>query len=97
MAITTYNSYTITDRTYILSGRVTMETLVRSDVLYADAMAKRVLHSAQETRDHLRDVMDEALTGTHTVVMRHGQPTVVVVPMDWYRRVSELDGDPTDL
>lgn len=74
-----------------------MGTLVRTSVLYAADMAKRVLQSAQQTRDHFRDVMDAAIGGTHTVVLRHGQPTVVVVPLDWYRRVSALDGDPTDL
>lgn len=74
-----------------------MKTLARTYGLYAAGMAKRILKSAQDTRDHLRTVMDEAITGTHTVVLRHGQPTVVVVPMDWYRRVSALDNDPTDL
>lgn len=35
--------------------------------------------------------------GMHTAIARHGTVMGVIVPIDWYRRARQLDGDPTDL
>ncbi|GAA0495250.1 hypothetical protein Ade02nite_18980 [Paractinoplanes deccanensis] len=65
-------------------------------------MAKRVMLGIQELRLHLKDVITR-VTGTaekpaeHVVFTRHGKPTAVLVPMDWYRQAAEKMGEPTDL
>lgn len=66
--------------------------------LYAPDVAKRELVGIQEARDNFRERIDRAEEhGVHTVVARRGKPLVAVVPIEWYRRMCELSGEPTDL
>lgn len=68
-----------------------------SSELYADAVAKRTRRSIQEARDNFREVVDLAVNDDeHTIVSRRGKSVVAVVPIEWYRRMAELDGDPTE-
>ncbi len=65
--------------------------------LYAPDVAKRKLVGIQEARDKFRERVDAATTeGEHSIVARRGKALVAVVPMEWYRRMCELDGDPTE-
>nr|WP_221374357.1 type II toxin-antitoxin system Phd/YefM family antitoxin [Actinoplanes polyasparticus] len=66
--------------------------------LYAADVAKRRLVGIQEARDHFRALVDNAVKDDeHTVVARRGKAVVAVVPIEWYRRMAELDGEPTEL
>lgn len=71
-------------------------------------MAKRELLGIQALRLQIKSVVakvaggtladgTEESGGTHVVFTRHGKPTAVLVPMDWYRRAAEKMGEPTDL
>lgn len=65
--------------------------------LYAADVAKRKLIGIQEARDHFRERVDAAAKeDEHSIVARRGKAVVAVVPIEWYRRMSELDGDPTE-
>ncbi len=68
-----------------------------SSDLYDPDMAKRKLIGIQEARDKFRERVDAATTeDEHSIVARRGKALVAVVPMAWYRRMCELDGDPTE-
>jgi antitoxin (DNA-binding transcriptional repressor) of toxin-antitoxin stability system len=74
---------------------LTLEVPASPDGLYADHVAQREELGIQETRDKFRDRVDAAIeSGTHTVVKRHGRLVAVLVPIGWYREVSEAVGDP---
>lgn len=61
-------------------------------------MAKQKLMGAEATRVHWSARLEAAtVEGEHTIVTKHGQPEVAVVPMKWYREMRALSGDPTDL
>lgn len=66
--------------------------------LYAPGMVKRVLKGIQEIRLGLAArVVAAEQEGEHTVLLKHGKPCAVIVPMDWYRTRSAEAGEPTDL
>lgn len=68
-----------------------------SSELYASDVAKRKLVGIQEARDKFRERVDAAdKEGEHSIVARRGKAVVAVVPMEWYRRMCQLDGDPTE-
>jgi prevent-host-death family protein len=68
-----------------------------SSELYASDVAKRKLVGIQEARDKFRERVDAAVDDDeHTIVARRGKAVVAVVPIEWYRRMAELDGDPTE-
>jgi prevent-host-death family protein len=73
-----------------------LQTLEPPGVLYADLMAKRELHPAQEVREKFAARVDDALRGIHTGITRHSRPVAVLVDMEWYRRAAEALGEPTD-
>ena len=75
---------------------MTLGTLSPASELYADLMAKRELHPAQEVRERFAARVDDALRGIHTGITRHGRPVAALVDMDWYRRAAEALGEPTD-
>jgi prevent-host-death family protein len=65
--------------------------------LYASEVAKRKLVGIQEARDKFRERVDAAdKEDEHTIVARRGKAVVAVVPIEWYRRMAQLDGDPTE-
>lgn len=65
---------------------------------YDPDVAKVQRMSVEKARPKLGQVINAAQTDdVHTVIARHSTDIAVVVPMDWYRRMRELDGDPTDL
>lgn len=69
-----------------------------SGTRYDPAMAKIERMSVEDARRALGKRLDMARDDdTHTVVAKHGRDAGVIVPMDWYRRMRQLDGDPTDL
>ncbi|MFG1659026.1 GIY-YIG nuclease family protein [Micromonospora chersina] len=54
--------------------------------------------SAEEVRKVLGQRLSKARDeGMHTAVARHGVVKAVIVPIDWYQRVRQLDGDRADL
>lgn len=60
-------------------------------------VVRRVMVSVEGARAKLGALLeagkDEQI---HHVIAKHGAAAGVLVPIDWYRRVSELDGDPTE-
>lgn len=65
--------------------------------LYAADVAKRRMVGIQEARDKFRECVDLAeRDSVQTVVARRGKAVVAVVPMEWFRRASELMGEPTE-
>lgn len=45
---------------------------------------------ATEVRRHFRSVLDRAVfRGEATIVVRHGEPVAVVVPVSWCEHVSQ--------
>lgn len=82
-----------------------MSTAVRSSPsawLYAADMAKRKLLTAAETRRRFSERVARLIsTGEnppveHTVIALRGKPVGVLVDIEWYRRMAEADGDPTE-
>lgn len=66
--------------------------------LYDPAMAKVEQVSVEEARKSLGRRVERAGTESlHTALTKHGKTGAVIVPLDWYRRMREKDGDPTDL
>jgi prevent-host-death family protein len=66
--------------------------------LYDPDVAKTQQRGIEEARKELGPILTAAeKEKVHTVVSRHGASKGVIVPMEWYRRMRELDGDPTDL
>jgi PHD/YefM family antitoxin component YafN of YafNO toxin-antitoxin module len=66
--------------------------------LYDPAMAKVESMSVEEARKVLGQRVDKARDEeVHTALTKHGRLSGVLVPPDWYRRMREMDGDPTDL
>lgn len=64
---------------------------------YAAGMVKLVLLGIQEIRDKFTTQLTKTEAGEHVVVTRHGKPIAAFVPMDWYREMRKLSGDPTEL
>ena len=65
---------------------------------YDPDVAKVQRTSVERARAKLGQIIDTARDeSVHTVIARHTTDVAVVVPLDWYRRMRELDGDPTDL
>ena len=65
---------------------------------YDPPMAKVEQVSIEDARKTLGQRYDKARDeDLHTALTKHGRPGAVLVPIDWYRRMRELDGDPTDL
>lgn len=67
--------------------------------LYAPGMVvKLALSGIQVVRDKFAERVQAAVDeGEHTVVQKRGTPVAVLVPMDWYREMRKLSGDPTEL
>lgn len=66
--------------------------------LYDSGMAKTQQKGIEEARKELGPLVAAAeKENLHTILMRHGANKGVIVPMEWYRRMRKLDGDPTDL
>lgn len=70
--------------------------------LYPAGMAKRKLMNVQDARQQFAERLDRLQTDAehpdieHTVVARRGRPVGVLVDIDWYRRMADADGDPTE-
>lgn len=73
--------------------------------LYPAVMTKREQMTVQDARRHFSERLDKidseklAETGgapEHTVVARRGRTVGVIVDIEWYRRMAEADGDPTE-
>jgi hypothetical protein len=67
--------------------------------LYAPGMVvKLALMGIQGIRDKFAErVQLAAEEGEHTVVQKRGTPVAALVPMEWYREMRQLSGDPTEL
>ena len=48
----------------------------------------RAVRSA-EARKRIRELLDDAERGVHTEVRRYDRPVAVIVPADWYEKVTE--------
>jgi prevent-host-death family protein len=49
----------------------------------------------QEARAQFSARIDAAETdGEHTILLRRSRPAAVIVPAEWYQRVSALAGEP---
>ena len=48
--------------------------------------------SSGDARSQFRAVLAAAENGFHTTIERHGAPTAVVVPTEWYARAVEALG-----
>jgi prevent-host-death family protein len=64
--------------------------------LYDPGMVKRVMMGIQELRVRLRERVNAAEQGEHTVFARHAKPVAVLVPIDWYRDAAKALNDPTE-
>jgi prevent-host-death family protein len=54
--------------------------------------------SIETARKALGEIIDKArLAGANTVLTRQGKPAAVVVPLEWFERVSEMDRWPLDM
>jgi prevent-host-death family protein len=60
-------------------------------------MASRVILGIQDFRLRLKERFDALEQGEETILQRRGRPIGALVPMDDYRKIRELRGDPTDL
>ncbi len=68
-----------------------------SSEAYNADVAKRRMIGIQEARDKFREVVDLAdKEGVQTIVSRRGKATVAVVPIEWFRRMAEQAGEPTE-
>lgn len=65
--------------------------------LYSSDMVSRVILGMQDFRLKLKERFDALEKGEETVLQRRGRPIGALVPMDDYRKIRELRGDPTDL
>lgn len=65
--------------------------------LYPSDMVSRVILGMQDFRLKLKERFDALEKGEETVLQRRGRPIGALVPMDDYRKIRELRGDPTDL
>lgn len=72
-------------------------TGITAGLEYAAGMVKLVLLGIQQIRDTFTTQLAKVEEGEHAVVTRHGKPIGVFVPMDWYREMRKLSGDPTEL
>ncbi len=62
-------------------------------------MAKVEQMSVEDARKVLGKRVDLANSeeAVHTALTKHGRVSAVGVPIEWYQRMREMDGDPTDL
>ena len=46
---------------------------------------------SDEARAKLRDLLDEVTRGEHIYVLRYDKPAAVLVPVDWYERMTDAE------
>ena len=62
-----------------------------------DRDSDRWVRSA-EAQAKFRDLLDEVAQGEHVYVLRYDKPAAVMVPVDWYERMTDAEvyGFPED-
>lgn len=58
---------------------------------------QRVILGIQDLRLRMRERVDALTKGEETIVSKRGKVVGALVPIDWYRRMREQDGNPTEL
>lgn len=66
------------------------------NTLYASGVVKRLMLGIQDFRAALRERTEALERGEHTVLNNRGKVIGVLVPITWYREVSEKTGEPTE-